>query len=48
MNICKLVLECIDKYPEDEPIFIEEIKDYVLKKCENNDKENIYIIYSLI
>ena len=41
MNICKLVLECIDKYPEDEPIFIEEIKDYVLKKCENNDKENI-------
>ncbi len=41
MNICKLVLECIDKYPEDEPIFIEEIKEYVISKCENNEKESI-------
>ena len=28
MNICKLVLEYIEQYPEDEPIFIEDIKKY--------------------
>lgn len=42
MNICKLVLECIELYPEDEPIFIEDIKKYVIQKCENNkEKEKI-------
>ena len=33
MNICKLVLEYIEQYPEDEPIFIEDIKKYVVRKC---------------
>ena len=39
MTICKLVLECIDQYPEDGPIFIEEIKEYVIKKCKKEDQE---------
>ena len=34
MNICKLVLEYIEQYPEDEPIFIEDIKKYVIQQCE--------------
>jgi len=42
MNICKLVLECIEQYPEDEPIFIEDIKKYIIQKCGNDPKqENI-------
>ncbi len=42
MNICKLVLEYIEQYPKDEPIFIEDIKKYIIQKCENNPKqENI-------
>ncbi len=42
MNICKLVLEYIQQYPEDEPIFVEDIKKYIIQKCENNPKqENI-------
>jgi len=41
MNICKIVLECIDRYPEDEPIFIEEIKKYVIQKCKEDEKENV-------
>lgn len=41
MHICTLVLECIDQYPEDEPIFIEDIKDYVIEKCDNEDKEKV-------
>lgn len=41
MNICKIVLECIDQYPEDEPIFIEEIKKYVIEKCKEDEKENV-------
>lgn len=42
MNICKLVFDYIDKYPEDEPIFIEDIKKYIMQKCENDsNKENI-------
>ena len=41
MNICKIVLECIEQYPEDEPIFIEEIKKYVIQKCEKDEKENV-------
>ncbi len=43
MNICKLVLEYIEKYPEDEPIFIEDIKKYIIQKCENNNnnRENV-------
>lgn len=42
MNICKLVLEYIEQYPEDEPIFIEDIKKYVIQQCENNNnQENV-------
>lgn len=42
MNICKLVLEYIEQYPKDEPIFIEDIKKYIIQKCENDTKqENI-------
>lgn len=41
MNICKIVLECIDQYPEDEPIFIEEIKKYVIAKCKEDEKEKV-------
>lgn len=40
MSICKLVLEYIEQYPEDEPIFIEDIKKYIVQKCENEKKEN--------
>jgi len=32
MNICKLVLEYIEQYPKDEPIFIEDIKKYVIQQ----------------
>lgn len=39
MNICKLVLEYIEQIPEDEPIFIEDIKEYILQKCENDEKK---------
>ena len=39
MNICKLVLEYIEQYPEDEPIFIEDIKKYVIQQSENNNKQ---------
>ena len=39
MNICKLVLEYIEQYPEDEPIFIENIKKYVIGQYEEDDKQ---------
>ena len=39
MNICKTVLDYIEQYPEDEPIFIEDIKKYVIEKCEKKEKE---------
>lgn len=39
MNICKLVLEYIEQYPEDEPIFIEDIKKYVIQQCKNDNKQ---------
>ena len=42
MNICKTVLDYIEQYPEDEPIFIEDIKKYVLEKCENKEDESIF------
>jgi hypothetical protein len=42
MNICKLVLDYIEQYPEDEPIFIEDIKKYVIEKCEDDEKESIF------
>lgn len=42
MNICKLVFECVDQYPEDEPIFIEDIKKYVIEKCEDEEKKSIF------
>lgn len=41
MNICKTVLDYINQYPEDEPIFIEDIKKYVIEKCEDVEKENV-------
>ena len=42
MNICKLVLEYIDQYPEDEPIFIEDIKKYIIQKCKDeNNQESV-------
>ncbi len=39
MNICKLVLEYIEQYPEDEPIFIEDIKMHIIQKCEDETKQ---------
>lgn len=42
MNICKLVLEYVEQYPKDEPIFIEDIKKYIIQKWGNTSKqENI-------
>ena len=41
MNISKTVLDYIEQFPEDEPIFIEDIKNYVLNKCEDKEKESI-------
>ena len=41
MNICKTVLDYINQYPEDEPIFIEDIKKHVIEKCEDVEKENV-------
>lgn len=41
MSICKLVLECIEQYPEDEPIFIEDIKKDVIRKCGEDEKERV-------
>ncbi len=39
MTICKLVFEYIDQYPEDEPIFIEDIKKYVIEQYKDDDKK---------
>ena len=39
MNISKTVLDYIEQYPEDEPIFIEDIKKYVMEKCKDKEKE---------
>ncbi|MBQ3474571.1 MAG: hypothetical protein IJH20_00145 [Bacilli bacterium] len=48
MNIFQTVFEYIDKFPKDEPIFIEDIRDYVIKQCgvEENEKvkKNINVI----
>ena len=41
MNIYKLVLESIKQYPKGEPIFIDEIKKYVIKKYKDEEKEKI-------
>lgn len=42
MNICKLVLEYVEQYPKDEPIFIEDIKKYIIQEWGNTSKqENI-------
>ena len=41
MNICKTVLDYIEQYPEDEPIFIEDIKKYVIEKCEDKEKGRV-------
>ena len=51
MNIYKLVLEYIEQYPEDEPIFIEDIKKYVIGKNEEDNKQenvlkNINVIFN--
>ncbi len=39
MNICKSVIEYIEQYPEDEPIFIEDIKKHVIKNCKKEEIE---------
>ncbi len=39
MNIYKLVLESIKQYPKGEPIFIDEIKKYVIEKYKDEEKE---------
>ena len=39
MSIFKLVFDYIDNYPKDEPIFIEDIKDYILQNIDAKDKE---------
>jgi len=46
MNITNLVFECIDQYPEDEPIFIEDIKEYIVRKCPKDEKilKNVNVI----
>lgn len=41
MNIYQLVLEYIGQYPEDEPIFIEDIKKYVIQKSKNNNEKTL-------
>ena len=41
MNICKTVLDYIEQYPEDEPIFIEDIKKYVIEKCKDEERESV-------
>lgn len=41
MSICKLVLEYIEQYPKDEPIFIEDIKKYVIQQCKNEEQANV-------
>lgn len=46
MNISELVLECIENYQDTEPIFIEDVKKYIIEKCgkQNNDINNISVI----
>ena len=41
MNIFKLVFDYIDIYPKDEPIFIEDIKDYIMQNIDAKDKEKV-------
>ena len=42
----KLDLECIENYQDTEPIFIEDVKKYIIEKCgkQNNDINNISVI----
>ena len=42
MNICKLVLEYIEQYPEDEPIFIEDIKNMLLGNTKKMTNKKTY------
>ena len=47
MSICKLVLEYIEQYPENEPIFIEDIKKHIIQQCEKDNKnvlKNVNVI----
>ena len=46
MNISKLVQECIENYQDTEPIFIEDVKKYITKKCDKKDNviKNVSII----
>ena len=48
MNICKLVLEYIEQYPEDEPIFIEDIKEYFVNELKCDIRKIIKKIYVYI
>lgn len=41
MNIYKLVLESIEQYPRSEPIFIDEIKEYVIKQYKDTEREKV-------
>ena len=46
MNYNNILIKYIDEYPYDEPIFIEEIKDYFKKIIQNNFEttfKNIYV-----
>ena len=45
MNYNKLLNNCINEFPVDEPIFIEDIKDYLSTKMEFSDKKmkTIYV-----
>lgn len=42
MNICKLVLEYIEQYPEDEPIFIEDIKNMLYNNAKKITNKKVY------
>jgi hypothetical protein len=47
MNYNEMVLEYINNYNDDEPIFIEEIKEYIKKICKDDNKnifENVNVI----
>ena len=42
MNCRNIVLNYIQNCEKNEPIFIEDIKEYIMQFCEDNDKEKIY------
>jgi hypothetical protein len=42
MNVYKLVLEYVNNYKEDEPIFIEAVKKHISKFFDKNEQEKIF------